>query len=156
MNVVAIHQNGGFTAVWLCMKTLISPFIILATFWYYQRMTLLNRQRFLIEKCILALGISLVVLDCEFILSCTPQVLSILFLVPVEWISLWAKTPFMLLISDLRQGLFYAVLFSFWLIYAGEHLLDYSSRNNLVSPPRFLHGDVEMHLGEQKNCLNSF
>ncbi|KAI6184001.1 Protein of unknown function DUF1171 domain containing protein [Aphelenchoides bicaudatus] len=114
LHVIAIHQNGGFTAVWLWLKTLISPFIILATFWYYKRMSLLNRQRFLIEKCILALGVSLVVLD-----------------FPLEWISLYLKMPFMLLISDIRQGLFYTVLLSFWLIYAGEHLLDDSSRNSL-------------------------
>ncbi|KAI6242679.1 hypothetical protein M3Y99_00173400 [Aphelenchoides fujianensis] len=106
--------NGGFTAIWLWMKTLISPLVILATRWYYKRMLMLNRKRFLIEKCILALGISLVVLD-----------------FPIEWISLWLRMPFMLLISDFRQGIFYAVLFSFWLVYAGEHLLDDKARNSL-------------------------
>ncbi|KAI6194438.1 hypothetical protein M3Y96_01124900 [Aphelenchoides besseyi] len=114
MRVIAIHQNGGFTAIWLWMKTLITPLVILVTRWYYKRMTMLNRKRFLIEKCILALGISLAVLD-----------------LPIEWISLWLRMPFMLLISDVRQGIFYAVLFSFWLVYAGEHLLDNRSRNSL-------------------------
>ncbi|KAK0394281.1 hypothetical protein QR680_000667 [Steinernema hermaphroditum] len=107
LRIIAIHQNGGFTKVWLWMKTVIAPFIVAATVWYYKRVSALNRPRYLVENSILALGVSLAVLD-----------------FPIEWLSLWFRLPFMLLIADIRQGLFYSVLFSFWLIFAGEHLTD--------------------------------
>lgn len=31
--------------------------------------------------------------------------------------------PFMSLLADIRQGIFYAQLLSFWLVFAGEHML---------------------------------
>lgn len=42
---------------------------------------------------------------------------------PVEYFTLAFDMPFMLLLSDLRQGVFYATLLSFWLVFAGEHML---------------------------------
>lgn len=42
---------------------------------------------------------------------------------PIEYFTLAFDMPFMLLLSDLRQGVFYATLLSFWLVFAGEHML---------------------------------
>ena len=132
LRIIAIHQNGGFTAIWLWMKTFISPFAILANLWYFRRVQALNRPKYLIEKAIMALGISLCILDCRFLKMLNNHINSNL-LVPIEWVTLWFRLPFMLLISDLRQGLFYTVLFSFWLIFAGEHLIGDNSRNNFYN-----------------------
>jgi Wnt-binding factor required for Wnt secretion len=43
--------------------------------------------------------------------------------VPLEYLTLWVEMPFMLLLGDLKQGIFYAMLLSFWLVFAGEHLM---------------------------------
>lgn len=42
---------------------------------------------------------------------------------PLEYLTLAYDMPFMLLLGDIRQGVFYATLLSFWLVFAGEHLM---------------------------------
>ena len=48
---------------------------------------------------------------------------SVCLVVPVDWFSLVVQMPFLMLYSDIRQGLFYSVLLCFWIIFAGEHMM---------------------------------
>ena len=50
--------------------------------------------------------------------------LSMIFLnIPLEFISIPFDAIWMLLFTDVRQGFFYAILFSFWVVFTGEHLM---------------------------------
>ncbi|XP_028443451.1 protein wntless homolog [Perca flavescens] len=114
IHLVGIHQNGGFTRVWISMKTMFCPWIFVATVWYWHRISLMARHPVLLEKVIFALGISVTFLN-----------------VPVEWLSLGFEWTWMLLFEDAQQGVFYYTLFCFWIIFCGEHLMDQSQRNQL-------------------------
>ncbi|KAI2667427.1 hypothetical protein H4Q32_003903 [Labeo rohita] len=49
--------------------------------------------------------------------------------IPVEWFSVGFNWTWMLLFGDIRQGIFYAMLLSFWIVFCGEHLMDQTERN---------------------------
>lgn len=66
LRVIGIHQNGGFTLVWLLIKTFVWPIVVAATYWYYNRLQQLHRVPSLNEQAILALGIGLSVFDCKY------------------------------------------------------------------------------------------
>ncbi|XP_073962753.1 wnt ligand secretion mediator [Choristoneura fumiferana] len=116
MWLTIINQNGGFTKVWVSLKTVFFPCIIAIIIWFWRRVHILQRKPVLLEKMLLSLGISLCILN-----------------MPLEYLTLHFDLPFMLLLGDIRQGLFYAMLFSFWLVFAGEHMLiqDTSSQSSL-------------------------
>ncbi|MBN3298621.1 WLS protein, partial [Amia calva] len=112
IRLVGIHQNGGFTKVWFAMKTFLTPSILIIMIWYWRRITLMTRPPVLLEKVIFALGISMTFIN-----------------IPVEWFSIGFNWTWMLLFGDIRQGIFYAMLLSFWIIFCGEHLMDQTQRN---------------------------
>ncbi|XP_072048825.1 protein wntless homolog [Amphiura filiformis] len=114
MHIVEIHQNGGFTKVWLSLKTALFPLVLFVMMWFWRRVMILDRPPHLLERTILALAIVVSVLN-----------------FPLEWIAIWAPAPGMTLVSDLRQGALYAMMFSFWIIFIGEHLMDQAERNRL-------------------------
>ncbi|XP_053694928.1 protein wntless [Sabethes cyaneus] len=106
LHLSVIYQNGGFTKIWVSLKTVFFPFIIIIMSWFWQRVHMLHRKPALLEYMLLALGSALTFLN-----------------LPLEYLTLVFNMPFMLLLSDIRQGIFYACLLSFWLVFAGEHML---------------------------------
>lgn len=104
--LVAINQNGGFTKVWVSLKTVFFPCIIVIMIWFWKRVHQLSRSPALLEYMLVFLGVALTVLN-----------------MPLEYLTLAFDMPFMLLLGDIRQGIFYASLLSFWLVFAGEHLM---------------------------------
>lgn len=104
-----IYQTGGFTQMWFIMKSCIFPFVFGVVCWYWNRVGQLDREANLLERMLLALGVSVTVLN-----------------LPVEWLSLWYDLKWMMLYMDLRQGIFYSVLLTFWIIFCGEHYIDES------------------------------
>ncbi|XP_011498233.1 PREDICTED: protein wntless [Ceratosolen solmsi marchali] len=114
--LTVINQNGGFTKVWVSLKTIYFPITLLILCWYWRRIHMLSRSPALLEYMLLGLGCALSLLN-----------------LPLEYFTLVFDMPFMLLLEDVRQGIFYALLLSFWLIFAGEHLMvqDGDHKNSL-------------------------
>ncbi|CAH1100624.1 unnamed protein product [Psylliodes chrysocephalus] len=111
-----IYMNGGFTKVWVSLKTVFFPILLSIMTWFWHRVHKLNRKPVLLEYMLISLGCTLAFLN-----------------LPIEFLSLTFEMPYMLLLSDIRQGIFYAMLLSFWLIFAGEHMLiqEHAERNTL-------------------------
>lgn len=101
-----IHMNGGFTKVWVSLKTVFFPIIVGIMIWFWQRVHLLDRKPALLEYMLITVGATLAFLN-----------------FPFEYLTLAFDMPYMLLLSDIRQGIFYAMLLSFWLVFTGEHML---------------------------------
>ncbi|KAK4470126.1 hypothetical protein MN116_005710 [Schistosoma mekongi] len=126
--MVEIHQNGGFTKVWFSLKTFSFPIVLLALIFFGHRVRELERPPNILEKTIFILGICLSILNC-----------------PVEWLSLKYNFSFWLILSDVRQGLFYATLVCFWLIFTGEHMMHESSENRRSPKPSNCFGLGELY-----------
>lgn len=114
MQFITIFQNGGFSKVWFSLKTVLFPLTLSALVWFWRRIVQLSRAANLLERTLFSLGVILSIMN-----------------FPLEWLTLWADVPFTLLINDIREGAFYAMLMSFWLIFAGEHMMDQVDRNKL-------------------------
>ncbi|XP_074601327.1 wnt ligand secretion mediator [Brevipalpus obovatus] len=114
LNMVVIHQNGGFGEVFLFLKSIFFAITLLTLVWYYNRLRQLWRKNTLLEKSLLVLGMAITQLN-----------------VPVEYLSLFFDLGFMNFLSDIRQGILHCALFCFWRIFTGEHLLDGIQRSRL-------------------------
>ena len=105
--LTGIHQNGGFTMIWVALKTVFFPLVLGELWWFYNRLQQLPRPTTLLEKMLLILGTSLSLLN-----------------IPLEYATLSFDMPWLPLFNDVKQGIFYASLMIFWLIFAGEHLMN--------------------------------
>jgi hypothetical protein len=74
--LVVINQNGGFTKVWLSLKTIFFPMVVGVMIWFWRRVQLLARQPTLLESMLLALGVALSTLNRNFIRSFIKDVFS--------------------------------------------------------------------------------
>lgn len=109
--MVAIRQNGGFTKIWLTLKSVFTVITSLTLVWYFNRLKQLPRDANLLEKALTLLGLGITQLN-----------------IPVELLSLIMDIEFMSFLCDIRQGIFHCSLLVFWVIFIGEHLLDDSNR----------------------------
>ncbi len=86
VHLVAIYQNGGFTKVWMALKTVFFPVILIEMIWYCRRIRQLPRPPTLLEKTIAALGIVLTLLNA-----------------PIEFFSLFFDWPWLPLLGEIKQ-----------------------------------------------------
>uniref|UniRef100_T1HAT7 Protein wntless n=1 Tax=Rhodnius prolixus TaxID=13249 RepID=T1HAT7_RHOPR len=114
MWIITINQTGGFTKVWLSLKSIFFPSVLAVLIWFLKRVYVLQRKPLLLEYMLILVATSLSFLN-----------------IPLELLTLYFELPFMLLLADIRQGIFYAALLSFWLVFAGEHLME-SQKNHLL------------------------
>lgn len=106
LSAYVIHQTLGFTQLWLILKCLLSPLSLIILLWFYHRVALLPTPS-LLERSLGFVGMCLVFYNA-----------------PLELLSLYLNCPWLLVINDFRQGIFVAALFSFWVIFVGEHRMD--------------------------------
>lgn len=98
------------------MKSVFLVITLLTLLWYIRRLQQLNRTMTLLEKMLTILGFALTQLN-----------------FPLEFLSMWFDLPFNNFLSDVRQGILYCCLFSFWTVFTGEHLLDGVQRSRISS-----------------------
>lgn len=66
LHLTVIYQNGGFTKVWVSLKTIFFPFIVAIMAWFWNRVHLLQRKPVLLEYMLIYLGAALTFLNCKF------------------------------------------------------------------------------------------
>ena len=56
-----------------------------------------------------------------------------------QYLTLTFDMPWLPLVNDFKQGLFYASLMVFWLVFAGEHLLNDDGTGNTLATYSLIH-----------------
>nr|CAB3267756.1 protein wntless homolog [Phallusia mammillata] len=114
IDFVAVTQTGGFTYLWVCIKATLCVVMIFPCLWYWRKLSTSDQPATLTEKAIFALGLGMLFLNGPF-----------------ELVTIFTDASWMLMITDLRQGLFYALLCTFWVIYINEHFKNKAKKNKL-------------------------
>lgn len=68
IHLTTIYQNGGFTKVWMAIKSIFFPLIVAVMIWFWNRVHQLQRKPALLEYMLIYLGASLTFLNCIFLL----------------------------------------------------------------------------------------
>lgn len=63
IQLATIYQNGGFTKVWLGLKSVFFPFIVGIMIWFWNRVHMLERKPVLLEYMLIYLGAALTFLN---------------------------------------------------------------------------------------------
>lgn len=66
LQLAVIYQNGGFTKIWVSLKTVFFPFIVAIMIWFWHRVHLLQRKPVLLEYMLIYLGAALTFLNCKY------------------------------------------------------------------------------------------
>lgn len=65
LHLSTIYQNGGFTKVWMALKSVFFPLIVAVMIWFWNRVHQLQRKPVLLEYMLIYLGASLTFLNCK-------------------------------------------------------------------------------------------
>jgi len=101
--LVAYNQNGGFTQIWVTLKSIFFLLIPLTTVYFWKKLTVFKRPLHQLEKKLLKLSSSL-----------------ILFNLPLEYFTLALNVPWIHLLIDFFQAIFYLNLLFFLLLFTTE------------------------------------
>ncbi|KAJ8676140.1 hypothetical protein QAD02_011926 [Eretmocerus hayati] len=104
--LTTLNQDARFMKVWLVLKGVSFLLTFITLCWYCTRIRMLHRSTTVLESMLLSLGFALCILN-----------------LPFEYLDLLFNVVYMLLLEDIKQGIFYTLLFSFWVVLVGEHFM---------------------------------
>ncbi|CAF3221300.1 unnamed protein product [Rotaria socialis] len=118
---VGIHQTEKFTKLWYTLKTMTFPIVLASLIWFCRQMKRAQKTYTNLDKLIFLLGLSACILNA-----------------PIEWLTLVMPFNGFQIYSEIRQGFFLTVLLTFWLFFAGEHVVDKSANHGLFSYGKYI------------------
>ncbi|CAF3479268.1 unnamed protein product [Rotaria sp. Silwood1] len=118
---VVIYQTETFTKVWYILKTITFPIVLAALIWFCRQMKRAQKKYSNLDKLLFLLGLSICILNA-----------------PIEWLTLIIPFNGFQIYSEIRQGFFLTVLLTFWLFFAGEHIIDKGANYSFWSYGKYI------------------